>query len=159
MSSSLRNVKLWVSAWVPVLIGIAVIIAESTETFGANHTAGPLRWFLTLIYGPISNSAFDKIHFLIRKSGHFLGYGLIGLAWLRAWRMTYPRLPFASDAILALLGVGLMASLDEWHQSFLPNRTSSPTDVLIDCCGATMLILITYLWLRFLRPDRLESVA
>jgi VanZ family protein len=52
-----------------------------------------------------------------------------------------------------------MASLDEWHQSFLPNRTSSPTDVLIDCCGATMLILITYLWLRFLRPDRLESVA
>ena len=63
------------------------------------------------------------IHHLIRKSGHFLGYGLIGLAWLRAWWMTLPHSRFLHDAVLALLGTALIASADEFHQTFLPNRT------------------------------------
>ena len=56
------------------------------------------------------------IHHFIRKSGHFIGYGFIGLAWLRAWWMTLPRFRFLADALLALLGTALMASCDEWHQ-------------------------------------------
>jgi VanZ family protein len=38
-----------------------------------------------------------------------------------------------------------VASLDEWHQSFLPNRTSSPWDVLLDCSGALAMLLIAYI--------------
>ena len=159
MSSKQRDRRFWISAWSPVLIGIAVIIAESTSTFGADHTAGPIRWLLQLISGPLSDSTFDTIHHLLRKSGHFIGYGLIGLAWLRAWRMTYPRLRFPAFAALALLGTGLLASWDEWHQSFLPNRGSSPWDVLLDCCGASVLIVLTYLWLRTFRPARLKTIA
>ena len=35
----------------------------------------------------------------------------------------------------------LVAVFDEWHQSFVPGRTSSATDLLLDCAGiATMLI-------------------
>jgi VanZ family protein len=30
----------------------------------------------------------------------------------------------------------VIASLDEYHQSFIPSRTSSPIDVGIDLCGA-----------------------
>jgi VanZ family protein len=89
---------------------------------------------------------------LIRKSGHFVGYGAIGIAWLRAWWMTFPRLRFFSDAVLALLGTAAIACCDEWHQAYLPNRTSSPWDVLLDCCGAVTMLLLVYLSVRLFRP-------
>jgi VanZ family protein len=75
----------------------------------------------------------------MRKSGHFLGYGAIGLVWLRTWWMTLPHSRFLQNAALALLGTALMASADEYHQTFLPNRKGSPWDVLLDCCGAIVL--------------------
>ena len=159
MLSSRRGVRFWISAWLPVLIGIAAIATESTPTFGADRTAHPLQWLLQLIFGPISDSTFDVIHHLIRKSGHFIGYGLIGLAWLRAWRMTYPRLHFLSACVESLLCTALLATWDEWHQSFLPNRGSSPWDVLLDCCGASAMYVLVYLWLRAYRPERLGRVA
>ena len=95
------------------------------------------------------------IHHYIRKSGHFIGYGLIGLAWLRAWWMTLPHSRFLPDAFLALLGTAFVASADEFHQSFLPNRTSTPWDVLIDCSGAITLQLMVYIFMRISRPKRL----
>ena len=159
MSSSRRSAWFWISAWLPVLIGIAVIVAESTRSFGADHTTGPLRWLLQLIFGPINDSTFDIIHHFIRKSGHFIGYGLVGLTWLRAWWMTSPRSRFLTDAVLALLGTALLATWDEWHQSFLPNRGSSPWDVLLDCCGASAMFLLFYLWMRNYGPTRLERLA
>jgi VanZ family protein len=88
-----------------------------------------------------ADARWEILHHLIRKSGHFLGYGAIGLLWLRAWWMTLPRSRFLHDAFLALLGTALVASADEWHQTFLPNRTGSPWDVLLDCCGAIALEL------------------
>jgi VanZ family protein len=159
MSSKSRGVRFWISAWLPVLIGIAAIVTESTQAFGTDHTGYPLRWLLQLIFGPISDSTFDVIHHIIRKSGHFIGYGLIGFAWLRAWWMTLPRSRFLTDAVLALLGTALLATWDEWHQSFLPNRGSSPWDVLLDCCGATAMYVLIYLLMRFYRPQRLDRAA
>ena len=96
---------------------------------------------------------------LIRKSGHFLGYGSIGLAWLRAWWMTLPRSRFLEDALLALLGTALVASADEWHQAFCPTAPVPPWDVLLDCCGALMLELAVYIFMRLFRPRRLARAA
>jgi VanZ family protein len=159
MSSNRRGLKFWISAWLPVAIGIAVIAMESTVYFGSDHTSGPLRWLFQAIFGPIGNSRWETIHHLIRKSGHFLGYGLIGLAWLRAWRMTLPDLRFITDALLAILGTGLLASWDEWHQSFLPNRTSSPWDVLLGCSGAVVMLSIAYVSIRVLRHTQTIRVS
>jgi len=128
----------------PVAIGIGVIALESTEglapTTPAGRCAGSGRSSLALS----GTRDWEVIHHLIRKSGHFFGYGAIGLAWLRAWWMTLPRSSFLPDAFLALSETALVASCDEWHQSFLPNRTGSPWDVLLDCCGAIALQLAVY---------------
>lgn len=145
MSSNRRGIQFWVSAWLPVVVCVAIIVLESTEYFGANHTSGPLRSLFQTLFGPVSDAVWDRIHHYIRKSGHFLGYGAVGLAWLRAWRMTLPEFRFLSNAALAMLGTGLLASWDEWHQSFLPNRSSSPWDVLLDCSGALVMVGIAYL--------------
>jgi VanZ family protein len=138
--------KFWLNVWLPVAVSIGLVMLESTESFGSNHTSEPLRWLFQAIFGPVSDARWEIIHHLIRKSGHFFGYGFIGLAWLRAWWMTLPRSRFTQDAFLALLGTALVASLDEYHQSFLPNRTSS---------GAITLQLLVYVFMRLFRPKRL----
>lgn len=151
MSSKRRGFWFWVSAWLPVALGIVIITIESTPTFGADRTSHPLRWLVQLLFGQLSDATWNVLHHLIRKSGHFLGYGTLGLLWLRAWRMTSPELRFPIQAALALLGTALVAGWDEWHQTFLPNRQGSSWDVLLDCCGAAFMMGIFYIYLRLFR--------
>jgi hypothetical protein len=155
MSSKRRGLKFWLSAWLPVAVGIAIIVLESTMFLGTDHTSHPLRWLWEAIFGPVSLARWGMIHHTIRKCGHFFGYGFIGVAWLRAWWMTLPSAHFLEDAFLALLGTSLVASLDELHQSYLPNRTGTPWDVLLDCCGALTLQLAVYIFLRTMKPKQL----
>ncbi len=156
MSSSLRGLRFWVSAWWPVAFGIAVIAVESTKYFGADRTSHPLRVLFEALFGAIGDARWQVIHHYIRKSGHFLGYGSLGLIWLRAWRMTFPRLQFLPQAALALASTALVAGWDEWHQSFLPNRTGSLWDVLLDCCGALFMQWLASMYLRS-RKSRLPE--
>ena len=149
----------WIYIWSPVAFGIGVIMLESTEMFGADHTSGPLRRLFEAVFGHIRDARWEIIHHYVRKSGHFVGYGFIGLAWLRAWWFTLTHSRFLTDAMLALLGTALIASCDEWHQSYLPNRTGTPFDVLLDCTGAITLQLIVYIYMRIFRPKQLARVA
>lgn len=141
-------------AWLPVCFGLAVIACESTALMSGANTS---RWFLDLchsLWGQVDNASFETTHFLLRKLGHLMGYGLLSLLFRRAWLITLrhtwkgprSRLPF-SAAVLAVFSTFLVACLDEWHQSFLPGRTSTPYDVLIDTAGAMLLniVLTAYL--------------
>lgn len=159
MSNNERDVGFWIRAWLPVAIGIAVIATESTAYFGADHTSGPFRWVWEHIFGPVASGRWDTIHHYIRKTGHFLGYGTLGLIWLRAWWRTLPCVSFATEAVLAVLGTAVVATGDEFHQTFLPNRTGLPSDVLLDCAGAIVMVLLFYCALRLLSPDRLARAA
>ncbi len=157
MSNSRQGFKFWLNAWLPVAICILVIALESCKYFGADHTSGPLRWIWEHLFGAVSTARWNVIHYLIRKTGHFFGYGTVGLMWLRAWWKTLPHCGFFLDAILALLGTAAVASCDEWHQTFVPNRTGSPWDVLLDCCGAITLELLVYIYLRLYWSKRLAT--
>lgn len=68
---------------------------------------------------------------LVKKSGHILGYALLALAYLRGIHS-----PDWRAFSLALAGVILFAVLDEFHQSYVPGRTSTMVDVGIDTLGA-----------------------
>jgi VanZ family protein len=159
MSSSRRDLWFWIKVWFPVVLGIGVIVIESQEFMGADHTSGPLRLVFQAIFGHISDANWVLVHHYLRKCGHFFFYGFMGLAWLRAWWLTLPRSHFLPDAFLALLGTALVASCDEWHQSYLPNRTGTPSDVLLDCTGAIVLQIIVYVFMRILKPKRLARAA
>lgn len=133
------------------MIGIAVILTESTRMMGADNTS---RWLLPIwikLFGPITPEHWVVVHHWIRKTGHFVGYGLVSVAFFEGWRATFleetrnHRWKAAWVVPLALLSTLLLASWDEWHQSFLPNRTSSIFDVGIDFSGALLANLILML--------------
>jgi VanZ family protein len=142
----------WLKVWVPVAVAIAVIAVESTNTFSAQNTSSWLRPIFQRWFGPISDSSWDLFHHLLRKSGHFVGYGTVAFTFLRAWLYTLAcRGPMGllawriESAILAVFSTAIVASCDEFHQSFLPSRTGTPVDVLLDTSGACTLCLLIWL--------------
>lgn len=76
--------------------------------------------------------SFDWADLLVKKGGHALGYGLLALAYLYAFRLDPAKLKYAW--LLAFL----YAVSDEFHQSFVPGRYASWVDVLIDSAGAAI---------------------
>ena len=128
-----------------------MIVLESTATMSASNTSQWLYPLWVKLFGPISSAQWDEVHHLIRKTGHFVGYGIVSLAFFYSWRQTLHRMAvkhwtlWRRASVLAVLCTLLIASLDEFHQSFLPSRTASPVDVGIDLCGAIAFQLILLL--------------
>jgi VanZ family protein len=127
--------------WVPAALAVAMIACESTATMSAANTS---RWLLPIwvhLFGPISREHWEIVHHWIRKTGHFVGYGLVSIAFFHSWRSSLKQSTTVQSlwrhaALLALVSTLIVAIADEYHQSFVPGRTSSPVDVLIDLCGA-----------------------
>jgi VanZ family protein len=158
MSNSVRGARYWIGVWWPVAFTTVVIALESTQWFGSDNTNGPLRSLYQALFGHVGDARWEVIHHYIRKCGHLIGYGLVGLSWLRAWRKTLPNHSSRNHAVLAMIATALVASADEFHQSFLPNRTSSPWDVLIDCSGALAMMLLAYA-VTSMRPEQASKAA
>ena len=85
----------------------------------------------------IAPSVFDTIHFAIRKASHLCEYAIFGMLLFRAIRGERTGWSWRW-AVAAIAIAALYAMTDEWHQSFVPSRTPSGWDVLIDATGATL---------------------
>lgn len=127
---------------------MGLIALESSATFSANNTSRILYPIFHFLFG-VSRERFVVWHFYIRKSGHFVGYFTMSFLLFNSWRATVP-VPSASRwalrwAWIAWLMTAFIATLDEWHQSFIPSRTGSVRDVILDSSAA--LTAQIFLWL------------
>ena len=126
--------------WLPVLLWMIFILIGSTDLMSAEHTSrfiGPfLRWFAP----DISTATVASIQLLVRKCAHLAEYAILAALLYRAFRQGQDN--FRRGAVLALVVATIYASLDEFHQSFVPLRTGSPYDVAIDVVGALAGVLI-----------------
>jgi len=161
-SGELYNQRWWLSVWLPVILAIAVIATESTDTFSAQHTSSWLRPVLERCFGRFTDSGWGSFHHYLRKSGHFIGYGTVAFTFLRAWLHTLDRRGRTAllawrleSSILSILSTAVVATCDEVHQTFIPSRTGTPVDVLLDTAGGTTLCILVWLicWIR--RPKQL----
>jgi VanZ family protein len=144
--------------WLPAALSVLMIALESTATMSASNTSRWLYPMLVWLFGTPTPAHWAQIHHVIRKTGHFVGYGLVSLAFFYSWRQTLHRMSvkhwslWRRASVLAVLCTLVVASLDEYHQSFLISRTSSPIDVGIDVCGAIafqlVLLLIIQMFVR-----------
>ena len=119
---------------------------------GAQHTVNWLYDLSVFLHLHISDHALEVANHVLRKSGHFIGYGVLGVLFFRAWMNPWPgrlaRGTVARALALAVFCTFLVASADEFHQRFLPNRTASPWDVALDTAGAVVLTSIALPRLR-----------
>jgi VanZ family protein len=53
----------------------------------------------------------------------------------------------------AFVLTGLVAVFDEWHQSFVPGRTASATDLLLDAAGIAAMLVAVRLWNLSIRRE------
>lgn len=138
--------------WAPSAVWLAVIVIESTNIGSADNTGRILYPIFHFLFG-MGPERFAGWHIFLRKTGHFVGYFILSVLLFRSWRATFPRLSTRwclQWATVALLSTSLVAALDEWHQSFLPSRTGTIRDVLLDtAAGLTaQLVLFALLQMR-----------
>lgn len=141
-----------VKAWIAAILWLIVIAIESSALLSASNTSRILYPLLHFLFR-MDWEHFHVWHFYIRKGGHVVGYAILSILLFRAWRAT---LPAMSDVVwapkwaaFAIFGTALVASLDEWHQSFIPSRTGRWQDVVLDAsAGLLAQILIYFYWTR-----------
>jgi VanZ family protein len=142
--------NIW-KAWIPALVWLGFIAIESTSALSADNTGKVLYPLLHFLLG-LDPFRFLTWHFVLRKTGHVIGYGILSILLFRAWRATIsvrcnPRWSIVWARTAFSMTV-LVASLDEWHQTFLPSRTGTIRDVLLDSTAALAAQILLPLWLR-----------
>lgn len=81
-----------------------------------------------------------KYVFFIRKCAHFFLYFILGglIYVLLSIIIKSPIKP----VILAILASFIYACTDEFHQLFVPGRTSAIFDIMVDTCGSMLAIAL-----------------
>jgi VanZ family protein len=127
----------------------AVLIGDlSSEGYGSSFTELWLSQILSLFRLHPSPETLHLLNFLVRKLAHMTEYaifaqllyvGLLGADDLE-WR---PR-----TALWSALIAGAYSLTDEFHQSFVPNRTASLADCALDTTGAILGLLVVFIVTR-----------
>ncbi|MBP3953174.1 VanZ family protein [Bacillus suaedae] len=122
----------WFNIWWAVAIGwcIAIAIATRAPFFTGQSTE-------SLFEFPFFNA--EIINFLARKMTHLVAFGMLAVfVWLALNKLGGHKLRY----YIAWFVATFYGAVDEWHQSFLPERTAAATDVLIDSMGALFFLLL-----------------
>jgi len=133
-------------AWVAAGLWLGLIALESTSYASAANTGRFLYPLFHFFFG-VSVTDFAGWNGHLRKIGHFVGYFTLSLLMFRAWKTTWPapgrcwKWRWAAIAFVVAAGV---ASLDEWHQTFLSSRTGTIHDVILDSAAALTAQAIIY---------------
>ena len=147
--------------WWPVVVWVCVILTESTDMASAKNTGGLLYNVISLVDPRIDPATVDLLNEILRKTGHFIGYGILSLLVFFALKNTNRdrlrrllqrpwgiylrdlwRLEWSFIGVMSALG---MATYDEIHQTFIPSRTGRWQDVVIDTSGAIAMQIVLYL--------------
>ena len=139
--------QLWPSLknWLPAIAWACLISFLSTDVFSSDHTSRFIIPVLHLLIPQASAETLELMHAIIRKSAHLTEYFILGVLLHRAlrgdergWKLRW--------ALWAIAIAAAYASLDEFHQSFVPSRTASPWDALIDTIGGSTAQIVMRLW-------------
>jgi len=140
------KVRRFVSKWMPVIAWMLLIFAGSSDALSAEHTSRFLIPFLRWLDPAISFQTILAIHFTLRKIGHFTEYAILAALLWRALRGTFVAMTWWALTFSVLLVTAAFAASDEFHQLFVPSRTASAHDVMIDCIGALVAVLLCSLF-------------
>ena len=160
--------------WWPAAVWLGIIRLESTDMASSANTSGLLYAVLSFLFRHVNGQIVQELNEVLRKTGHFMGYGILGalvffalrytnrdrLAPLltRRWGMYLHDFWRLEWVMIGMLVTVVIASLDEIHQAFIPSRTGRWQDVVLDTCGAAVLQIIIYAFSLLALSRRRERV-
>jgi VanZ family protein len=130
----------------PLILWMAAIFFASTDEFSGARTASVIEPFLRWLFPHITRAHLGFFHLLIRKGGHLSEYAILGLLLARAFSASSHLLLRQHWLLLSLFLISLYALSDEFHQRFVPSRSASIYDSLIDIAGGLAALLLFSLW-------------
>lgn len=139
MKSRSTRERIW--RYAPLILWMVLISLASTSEFSAVNTSRFVRPLLLWLFPDISQERIRAVHFLVRKAAHLTEYAI--LAWLAARAFIASSHEFLRQRwfLTALLLIMIHALLDEYHQSFVPSRSGSLLDSIIDIAGGLMALI------------------
>ncbi len=138
-----RNENFWL--YLPLILWIGGIFYLSSNKGSIAKTS---RYFAPIFNSLFPDASEEKLRIYqlcIRKLCHFVGYAFLAL---------FASIVFYNSSViiinrfwylLAFLLVLIIASADEFKQSFYANRTGSIADVVLDCAGGLTNIFLFWL--------------
>jgi VanZ family protein len=136
------TLKAFLRYWLPIAIWLALIFIGSTDLMSAEHTSRFIGPLLHWLYPTISPFTILRVQFFVRKLAHVSEYAVLAVLLYRAVVHTTLKGRRALSAALVLVLCAAYAASDEFHQSFVPSRTASVRDVMIDICGAILALIL-----------------
>ena len=115
---------------------------------------GPLLHFL---FPSASENTIELYHFYIRKTAHVTEYGILALLTYRSLSLSPGHIWRQYRFLWPILLVAIIASIDEFNQSFEPSRTSSPYDVLLDISGGAAALLAVWIIVGLRKDKRIRA--
>lgn len=122
--------------WWPAVTWMSIIFLFSTDLFSSSNTSSLFQPLLSALIPSLAIEEIEPIHEILRKLAHWSEYLILALLLMRALRAQIPTRRQSSLLICSWVLATLYAVSDEWHQSFVPSRSASGLDVLIDSVGA-----------------------
>jgi VanZ family protein len=132
--------------YAPLLLWIGVILFASTGNASMSQTSRFVRPLLEFLFPAAPEELLVAYHAYIRKLAHFVEYAILAFWAARAFRTSSQRALQKYWFVFSLLVVVLVAAIDETNQSFLPTRTGSIYDVLLDAAGGLTMIFVVALY-------------
>jgi VanZ family protein len=128
------------------MLWMAAIFFASTDELSGAKTSLIIEPFLRWLSPHITREHIELAHLLVRKAGHFGEYAILGLLAARSFSSSRHSLLRRQWFVVSLILLSLYAFSDEFHQSFVPSRTASIYDSLIDIAGGLSALVLIVLW-------------
>ncbi len=132
--------------YAPLLVWMSLIFFASTAELSATNTSKIIQPLLLWLFPHIREETIDLAHFLVRKTAHFTEYAIFALLAARAFLGSSHDVLRRHWLLAALALITLYSLSDEFHQSFVPTRTASIYDSMIDTIGGFVALISIALW-------------
>jgi VanZ family protein len=138
----------WLTAYAPLVVWIFVVLGLGSGIGSMKETSRIIRPLLEFLFPSASPDTLTYYHGYIRKLAHLSEYAVLAFLAVRALSAATKAKLKEYQFALAVLIVLIVASLDEFHQSFEASRTSTAWDVLLDVIGGSIAATLSYFLAR-----------
>jgi len=118
------------------------ISVASTSEFSGENTSRIIGPLVLWLFPGTSDETLQIVHFIVRKLAHLTEYAIMGFLAARAFSTSSYGPLRHHWFLVALLLIVIYSLLDEYHQSFVPSRTASIYDSMIDSVGGLAALVV-----------------